>query len=150
MFEQTNGLAHRLDAGGLRDLIKAGGTSLRLVFVAACHSEAAARRFLEAGVPCVVAVRLKEQLHDVAAIEFTKQFYVAIASGHTVRQAFEIGRRQVQDRSLLRLPRRRRRRRRHRLDRPRPAEIAARARPPSPEARKPTPWIPLASAGPGS
>ena len=42
-------------------------------------------------MPCVVAVRLKEQLHDVAAIEFTKQFYVAIASGHTVRQAFEIG-----------------------------------------------------------
>ena len=61
MFEQTNGLAHRLDVGGLRDLVKAGGTSLRLVFVAACHSEAAARCFRDAGVPCVVAVRLKEQ-----------------------------------------------------------------------------------------
>ena len=91
MFEQKNGLAHCVDVGGLGDLVKAGGTPPRLVFVAACHSEAAARCFLEAGVPCVVAVRLKEQLHDVAAIEFTKQFYVAIASGHTVRQAFEIG-----------------------------------------------------------
>ena len=90
MFEQTNGLAHRLDVGGLRDLVKAGGTPLRLVFVAACHSEAAAHKFLEAGVPCVVAVRLKEQMHDGAAIEFTKQFYAAIATGHTVRQAFKI------------------------------------------------------------
>ena len=101
MFEQKNGLAHRLDVSGLRDLVKAGGTPLRLVFVAACHSEAAARRFLEAGVPCVVAVRLKEQLHDVAAIEFTKQFYVAIASGHTVRQAFKIAEEAVRNASEL-------------------------------------------------
>ena len=90
MFEQKNALAHRLDVGGLRNLVKAGGTSLRLVFVAACHSEAAARRFLEAGVPCVVAVRLKEQMHDDAAIVFTQQFYAAIATGHTVRQGFKI------------------------------------------------------------
>ena len=103
MFEQKNGLAHRLDVGGLRDLVKAGGTPLRLVFVAACHSEAAARSFLEAGVPCVVAVRLKEQLHDGAAIEFTKQFYAAIASEHsyTVRGAFKIAEEAVRNASEL-------------------------------------------------
>ena len=49
MFERKDGFADRLDVNGLRDLVKAGGTSLRLVFVAACHSEAAARRFLAAG-----------------------------------------------------------------------------------------------------
>ena len=93
MFEHKNGLGHRLDVDGLRRLVFA--TSLRLVFVAACHSEAAAIAFRAAGVPCVVAVRLQEQLHDGAAITFTQQFYTAIASGNTVRQAFNIGREAV-------------------------------------------------------
>ena len=91
IFEQRNGRAHHLDVHELEDLVKAGGTSLRLVFVAACHSEAAARRFRAAGVPCVVAVRREEQLLDGAAIEFTKQFYAAIAMGKTVREAYAIG-----------------------------------------------------------
>ena len=96
MFEHKNGLGHRLDVDGLRSLVFAGqATSLRLVFVAACHSEAAAKAFLAAGVPCVVAVQLEEQLHDGAAITFTQQFYTAIASGNTVRQAFNIGREAV-------------------------------------------------------
>ena len=72
-----------------------------MVFVAACHSEAAARRFLEAGVPCVVAVRLKEQMADGAAIEFTKQFYSAIASSYTVREAFKIAEEGVRNASEL-------------------------------------------------
>ena len=96
MFEHKNGLGHRLDVDGLRRLVFAGqATSLRLVFVAACHSEAAAIAFRAAGVPCVVAVRLEEQLHDGAAITFTQQFYTAIASGNTVRQAFDIGKEAV-------------------------------------------------------
>ena len=44
MFEQKNGLGDCLDVDGLRNLVEAGGTSLRLVFVASCRSEAAARR----------------------------------------------------------------------------------------------------------
>ena len=37
MLERKNGLADRLDVKGLQNLVEAGGTSLRLVFVAACH-----------------------------------------------------------------------------------------------------------------
>ena len=96
MFEHKNGLGHRLDVVGLKSLVSAGpATSLRLVFVAACYSEATAKAFLAAGVPCVVAVRLAARLHDEAAIIFTQQFYTAIASGRTVRQAFNIGRETV-------------------------------------------------------
>jgi len=102
MFEGKNGLGHRLDVDGLRSLVSAGrATSLRLVFVAACHSEAAANAFRAAGVPCVVAVRLDERLHDRAAIIFTQQFYTAIASGNTVRHAFDIGREAVANASEL-------------------------------------------------
>ena len=102
MFEDKNGLGHLLDVDDLRRLVIAGrATSLRLVFVAACHSEAAANAFRAAGVPCVVAVRLDERLHDRAAIIFTQQFYTAIASGVTVRQAFDIGRETVANASEL-------------------------------------------------
>ena len=90
MFEDGEGLGHRVANDKLRQLVAAGGaSSLQLVFVAACHSEAAAKAFLDAGVPCVVAVALKERLHDAAAIRFAKQFYLDIALGSTTQQAFD-------------------------------------------------------------
>ena len=90
MFEDGKGLGHRVENGKLRELVSAGGThSLQLVFVAACHSEAAANAFRAAGVPCVVAVALRDQLHDAAAIIFTKLFYFALALGNTTQQSFD-------------------------------------------------------------
>ena len=90
MFEDGKGLGHRVENGKLSELVSAGGTSsLQLVFVAACHSEAAANAFRDAGVPCVVAVALRDQLHDAAAIAFTKQFYLALAVGYTTQQSFD-------------------------------------------------------------
>ena len=90
MFEDGKGLGHRVENGKLRELVSAGGThSLQLVFVAACHSEAAANAFRAAGVPCVVAVARGDQLHDAAAIIFAKQFYLALAVGDTTQQSFD-------------------------------------------------------------
>ena len=60
----------------------------RLVFVAACHSQAAGDAFVEAGVPHVVAVRLESKILDNDAILFSKIFYTQILAGESVRLAF--------------------------------------------------------------
>ena len=81
LFESDDyaGEGHSMRVDDLKGLISAGGTMVELVFVAACHSEAAATAFLDAGVRSVVAVRLHDTLQDDAAIKFTEQFYLALA-----------------------------------------------------------------------
>ena len=88
MFEGINGLAQAVSIDELCDLMRTDARP-RLVFVAACHSEAAARAFIEAGVPCVVSVHLEDTLLDAAVIKFTQQFYAAVLAGRTVRQSFD-------------------------------------------------------------
>ena len=92
-FEDGSGKVHRLDADMLRELFAAGGPSgAQLAFVSACHSRSAGEAFIEAGVPHVVCVRLEEPVYDMAARKFAKNFYLALAAGKTVQQAFDSGR----------------------------------------------------------
>ena len=70
---------------------KAGATSIKCVFVSACHSESAGRAFVEAGVPHVVCCRQNSALVDSAAIAFTRQFYMALLYGNSVERAFHQG-----------------------------------------------------------
>lgn len=79
----------------LRDLCQAGGLKLEFVFVSACLSERAGEAFIEAGVPHVVCVSVDAQILDVAAVAFTRAFYLALAVGSTVEQAFAIGKQAV-------------------------------------------------------
>jgi hypothetical protein len=62
-----------------------------LVFVSACHSQAAGEAFLAAGAEHVVAVERDERIEDSAAHAFTRSFYLALAVGHSVESSFQIG-----------------------------------------------------------
>ena len=97
------GKAYRLEFDKLHELIRAGGqTPLQLVFLAACHSEAAADAFLKAGVPSVIAVDTASEVADPAAMAFTRAFYLAIALEYSVHDAFEKGKAAVISCSALR------------------------------------------------
>lgn len=63
--------------------------------MSACHSRLAGETFASAGVPHVVCCKQDSELQDVAALAFTRQFYLALALGRTVKYAFEQGRRAV-------------------------------------------------------
>ena len=78
----------------LRDLCIAG-SKLDFVFVSACHSKRAGEAFAQAGVKHVVCVKVDARLLDAAANVFTRAFYVSLAVGNTVKQAFDIGRNAV-------------------------------------------------------
>lgn len=91
-MEDGRGAAHFVRVPALKKLLQAGSLAgLRFVFVSACFSEAAAQAFVDAGVPHVIAVRLTTRVSDLAAHAFTRAFYPALAVGHTIRAAFDIG-----------------------------------------------------------
>lgn len=95
-MEDGRGGAHFVQVDKLRRLLKAGGiASLRFVFVSACFSEAAAQAFVEVGVPHVIAVRRNVRVSDPAAHSFTRAFYLALAVGETVRDAYDIAKQAV-------------------------------------------------------
>jgi hypothetical protein len=61
------------------------------VFVSACYSGLAGENFAAAGVPHVVCCRQQFELKDAAALAFTRQFYLALAVGNTVKESFDQG-----------------------------------------------------------
>lgn len=88
-FENGRGEVHRLDAESLKTLFAAGGVQTKIVFVSACHSEAAGRKFVEAGVPHVIA--LNNRVSDSSSRIFAQNLYFSLFRGKkTVREAFEI------------------------------------------------------------
>jgi hypothetical protein len=89
-FEDGRGGVHPLPVLALKQLFIAGGSAdIKLVFVGACNSRPAGQVFAEAGVPHVVAV--ERLVREQAAFIFTRAFYLALISGKTVQQSFEIG-----------------------------------------------------------
>ena len=63
--------------------------------MSACFSERAGEAFVEAGVPHVVCVNVTDALLDSAAITFTRSFYLSLAVGDTVAEAFAIAQQSV-------------------------------------------------------
>lgn len=100
-FEDGFGKCHVLGVDLLRSLLAAGGPShmgeagVEFVFVSACYSRRAGEAFVAAGVPHVVAVNVEEEVLDNAAIAFTRQFYLSLAVGDSVADAFAIGQQAV-------------------------------------------------------
>lgn len=83
---------HWLDVEMLRHLIvQEKGAPFQLVFVSACHSRLAGETFANAGVRHVVCCQQDSEVKDVAAHAFTYQFYLALASGRTVKESFQEG-----------------------------------------------------------
>ncbi|CAI5745926.1 unnamed protein product [Peronospora destructor] len=98
-FEDGMGLVHPIPHKGLQELFSAGGgggeSTLRLVFVSACSSAALAYAFVSCGIPHVVGVRTNQEIEDYAAIEFTRAFYLALATGKSVGASFLIAQQSV-------------------------------------------------------
>jgi hypothetical protein len=91
-FEDGKGSPHWINVETLRRVVeRRRGQPFRLVFVSACYSHLAGERFVDAGVPHVVCCRQDSEVKDVAAIAFTRQFYVCLALGHTVQESFDEG-----------------------------------------------------------
>jgi hypothetical protein len=102
-LEDTNGAAHFLSVEALNNLLAAskptlGGlhaSSSRLVVLNCCHSSGVAQAFIRAGFQHVVALSEHFRVRDVTAATFTRAFYLALASAHTVGDAFRIAREAV-------------------------------------------------------
>jgi len=97
-FENGMGGVHWLSVDQLKSVISNGNggeAPFNFVFVSACYSLNIGQTFVEAGVPHVVCCNQNVQLMDCAALAFTRQFYLALAYGLTVKDAFELGRQAV-------------------------------------------------------
>ena len=92
-FEDGKGGPNWFEVEDIKKLIGArhGDVPFRFVFVSACYSGLAGETFASAGVPHVVCCRQEFELKDAAALAFTRQFYLALADGHTVKESFELG-----------------------------------------------------------
>jgi len=95
-FEDGTGGPNWFKVDDIRSLIsREGAAPFKFVFVSACHSGLAGATFASAGVPHVVCCQQEFELKDTAALAFTRQFYLSLAVGHTVRESFEQGCRAV-------------------------------------------------------
>jgi hypothetical protein len=95
-FENTTGGAEWFAVSKFKELIQnESSVPFRFVFVSACHSGLAGETFASAGVPHVVCCQQEYELKDTAALAFTRQFYLALAVGNTVKESFEQGCRAV-------------------------------------------------------
>lgn len=91
-FEDGAGGPYWFKVEQFKSLIaKEGGAPFRFVFVSACYSYLAGATFASAGVPHVVCCQQESELKDTAALAFTRQFYLALSIGHTVKDSFEQG-----------------------------------------------------------
>mmetsp|Transcript_2179 Transcript_2179/g.3147 ORF Transcript_2179/g.3147 Transcript_2179/m.3147 type:complete len:749 (-) Transcript_2179:149-2395(-) len=88
-FEDEIGVMHVVPIKTLQKLIKTAADKLKLVFVAACHSQVAGEAFVKAGVKHVIAVKISEKVADKGAQNFMNKFYLSLLVGHTVQMAFD-------------------------------------------------------------
>mmetsp|Transcript_29927 Transcript_29927/g.56157 ORF Transcript_29927/g.56157 Transcript_29927/m.56157 type:complete len:480 (+) Transcript_29927:159-1598(+) len=86
-LEDGRGGTHFLMASDLKRLVSVGGGNLKVVFVSACHSKEAGQAFIDSGVPHVICSRT-DALQDLAAVEFSKNFYRALACRICLKEAF--------------------------------------------------------------
>ena len=72
-----------------------------IVLVNACYSEAIGSVFLEAGVPCVIAVHNECKIMDEAARVFEKEFYRELFRGSTIKEAFHMAQARIAEEQRL-------------------------------------------------
>lgn len=92
-FEDGQGGPNWFKVEDIKSLIARGegAAPFKFVFVSACHSGLAGETFASAGVPHVVCCQQQFELKDTAALAFTRQFYLSLAIGHTVKESFDQG-----------------------------------------------------------
>jgi len=85
---EDNGELYELYSDELKNKLQEINFNTQLVFVNACHSEEVAKVFMEAGVPCVVAVHSELKIEDTIAQKFSESFYWQLFEGKTIEDAF--------------------------------------------------------------
>jgi hypothetical protein len=85
-----------LPISDLKRFISVGSEHLTLVFLSACHLQRAAQAIVNAGVPHVICCSQEELFRDEGAIQFTRNFFRALACKQTLKQAFLMAREAVQ------------------------------------------------------
>lgn len=89
-FEADNSELYEFYSDDLGDILKNVELKIKLVFVNACHSEEVAKVFVDAGVPCVIAIQSELKIADNVAQKFANQFYDQIFDGKSIKEAFDI------------------------------------------------------------
>jgi len=85
--EDGLGLMNSLKANELEVLLK----GVQLVIVSSCNAHKAAQIFVEAGIPHVVAIQLKETAKDRDSYTFIQVFYDALIMSNNVESSFKRG-----------------------------------------------------------
>ncbi len=86
MFQDEHGQQRPLPVADLVEVFRLGGDPVRLVVIAACHSEDYAEALL-AHVDCVIVMR--GRVEDTDARKFAAELYRGLAEGDSVQVAFD-------------------------------------------------------------
>jgi len=96
-FEDEKGGLDMINSEALKRMMSAVDDGLLVVFISACHSQWVGEAFVDAGVPHAVCCLVNERLQDAAAIEFTRNFYRALACQNSLLKAFNMAQQAVQN-----------------------------------------------------
>jgi O-acetyl-ADP-ribose deacetylase (regulator of RNase III) len=89
-FEDEDGyIDDTFELDSLRGLVQAANPPLELVVVNSFHSGRIGKAFVDAGVPHVVCCHHPEIFRDKAANSFLKNFYRALSTNKSLKQAFD-------------------------------------------------------------
>jgi hypothetical protein len=86
VLQDDSGQARQIPTSDLVELFRLAGEPVRLVVIAACHSDAYAEAML-AHVDCVIVMR--GRVEDTDARKFAAELYRSLADGDSVQVAFE-------------------------------------------------------------
>ena len=101
-IEDGWGALQDLTVQDLKGFVEAGGQSLQFVFVSACHSRKTGEAFIKAGVPHVLCCQKEShRIRSVAAADFSRAFYRALAFGNSLEKSFQLARQQVRTSSQM-------------------------------------------------
>lgn len=92
ILEDATGSGSTVPLQAISTLFALFKARLRCIVLNACYSESQARTIAE-NIDCVVG--MSESVEDSVGIRFSAAFYQALAHGHSVKMAFELGRNQV-------------------------------------------------------
>lgn len=88
LLEDERGEEHAVDPQALKQLFTVLKRSIRVVVLSACDSLSAVEAFRDV---IDYTIGMGAPITDLSAIRFSEAFYGALASGTTVREAFDLG-----------------------------------------------------------
>lgn len=93
LLEDAHGRAQQVETRALASLLAAAGDSVRCVVLNGCYTGTQASE-LAGAVPALIGTT--DSIRDDQAVRFSSAFYQGIAHGRTVREAFHLGRANIE------------------------------------------------------